>query len=71
MKEYVGILEKGEEGWGAWVPDLPGCVAAGATRQDAERLIRDAIPLHIELMKEQNLPVPEPSSAAAVVSIAA
>ena len=71
MKDYVVIFEKGEEGWGAYVPDLPGCVAAGATREEAEALIRNAIPLHIDLMQEQGLPVPEPSTAAAVVSVAA
>lgn len=71
MKDYVVIIEKGEAGWGAYVPDLPGCVAAADTRDDVEKLIREAIPLHIEMMQEQGLPVPEPSTAAAVVSVAA
>ena len=48
MTEYLVIFEKAEEGWGAYVPDLPGCVAAGATREEVERLMREAIPFHLE-----------------------
>lgn len=55
---YSVILEQGEGSWGAHVPDLPGCVAAGETRDEALRLIREAIELHIHGLREEGLPVP-------------
>jgi len=71
MKEYAVIFERGERSWGAYVPDLPGCVAAGNTREEVEKLIREAIDLHIEDMKSRGEPVPEPSHFAATVAVAA
>ena len=59
---YAVIIEKGESSYGAYVPDLPGCVAVGETLEEAEQLIREAIQFHIEGLREENLPVPEPSS---------
>ncbi len=67
MSEYVVIYEQGPTSWGAWVPDLPGCVAAGETRAEVERLIREAIDDHIESLREHGEPVPEPSSTAGMV----
>lgn len=55
-------IEKSETGYAAYVPDLPGCVATGATIDDCKREIRDAIRLHIEGMREDGLPIPEPTS---------
>lgn len=69
MREYAVIYEKGKSGWGAWVPDLPGCVAAGGSREDVERLIREAIKGHIENLREHGEPVPEPSSSPGAVDI--
>jgi predicted RNase H-like HicB family nuclease len=72
-REYLVIFERGREGqenWGAYVPDLPGCITTGETREEAERYIREAIELHIEGMIEDGIPVPEPRSEAGVVSIA-
>jgi predicted RNase H-like HicB family nuclease len=46
LSEYVVIYEQGPTSWGAWVPDLPGCVAAGETRAEVETLIREAIDAH-------------------------
>jgi predicted RNase H-like HicB family nuclease len=69
MTEYAVIYEKGKSGWGAWVPDLPGCVAAGESREQAEQLIREAIQAHIESLREHGEPVPEPSSSAGAVDI--
>jgi predicted RNase H-like HicB family nuclease len=66
---YTVILEHGETSWGAHVPDLPGCVAAGATREEALRLIREAIELHIDGLREEGLPVPEPRSEPEIVEI--
>ena len=67
MSEYVVIYEQGPTSWGAWVPDLPGCVAAGETRAEVERLIREPIDDHIESLREHGEPVPEPSSTAGMV----
>ncbi len=68
---YVVIVEQGENGFGAYVPDLPGCVAVGETREEALRLIREAIELHLEGMREEGLPVPEPSSSSEYVEVGA
>ena len=62
MKRYVVVIEKTETGYGAYVPDLPGCVAAGATYSDAEQLIREAIPFHLEGLRRNGDAVPEPST---------
>jgi predicted RNase H-like HicB family nuclease len=56
------VIEKGATNYGGYVPDLPGCVATGATVEETERLLREAIALHLEGMKEDGLPIPEPSS---------
>ena len=62
MKRYAIVIEKGATNYGAYVPDLPGCVATGASVEETERLLREAIVLHVEGMKEDGLPIPEPSS---------
>ena len=67
MSEYVVIYEQGPTSWGAWVPDLPGCVAVGETRAEAEQLIREAIDAHIESLREHGEPVPEPASTVGMV----
>jgi predicted RNase H-like HicB family nuclease len=71
MPAYAVIYEQGKEGWGAWVPDLPGCVAAGNTREEVEQLIREAIEAHINSLREHGEPVPEPSSSVGAVEVAA
>ena len=68
---YAIVIEKGSTSYGAYVPDLPGCVAAAETRDEALQLIREAIEFHIEEMREEGLPVPEPSSSAEYVEVAA
>lgn len=69
MTEYLIIYEQGEDGgWGASSPDLPGCVAAGKTRNEVEKLIADAIPMHIELMRESGQTVPEPRHVAGTIA---
>ena len=57
---YSVIYEKGPASWGASVPDLPGCIAVGGSRQEAETLIREAIEAHLEALHECGIPVPEP-----------
>ena len=69
--DYVVIIEKGDSSFGAYVPDLPGCVAVGETREEAMKLIREAIEFHIEGLKEDGLPVPVPSSTIQTVHVAA
>jgi predicted RNase H-like HicB family nuclease len=66
---YVVIVEQGENGFGAYVPDLPGCVAVGQTKDEALRLIQEAIQLHLESLREEGLTPPEPSSSSEYVEI--
>jgi predicted RNase H-like HicB family nuclease len=67
--EYLVVIERGPSSFGAYVPDLPGCVAVGETRQEVEALIREAIEFHIEGLREEGQPLPEPSSTSQLVSI--
>lgn len=67
MIRYLIILEKTETGYSAYVPDLPGCIATGATREEAELNITEAIGLHIEGMKAENEAVPEPKAEGEVL----
>lgn len=57
---YAFVIEKGPTSYGAYVPDLPGCVAVGKTASEAKRLIAEAIPLHLARMREDGMPIPEP-----------
>lgn len=66
---YTVILERGDTSWGAHVPDLPGCIAAGETREEALALIREAIAIHIEALRERGLPIPEPRSEGDVIEV--
>src|SRR5690606_8896124 len=61
--KYLVIIEEGSTSFGAYVPDLPGCVAAGSTREEVMELIREAVALHIDDMRRTGQPVPKPSSA--------
>jgi len=60
---YAVVIEKADENYSAYVPDLPGCVATGHTVADVEHEIRSAIRFHIEGLREDGLPVPEPTSS--------
>lgn len=68
---YAIVIEKGPESYGAYVPDLPGCVAAAKTRARSMKLIREAIEFHIEGLQAEGLPVPKAYSTADYVEIAA
>jgi predicted RNase H-like HicB family nuclease len=68
---YLVVVERGKEGWGAHVPDLPGCIAAAETRDEALRLIREAIAFHIEGLHEAGETVPSPSSEGEVIELGA
>ena len=69
--EYLVVVEKGGSSYGAYVPDLPGCVAAGETRREVLKLIRDAVKLHIEALRKSGQSVPEPTSKSDVVKVRA
>ena len=64
---YAVVIEKAENNYSAYVPDLPGCIATAGTVAEVEREIRDAIRFHIEGLREDGLPVPEPVSLAEYV----
>jgi len=64
---YAVVIEKAEDNYSAYVPDLPGCVATGPTVQAIEHEIREAIRFHIDGLKEDGLPVPQPTSMAEYV----
>ncbi|MGB7291655.1 MAG: type II toxin-antitoxin system HicB family antitoxin [Thermodesulfobacteriota bacterium] len=67
--KYIVIIERGENSYGAYVPDLPGCVAVGETKEEALQLIKEAIELHLESMQEEGFSIPEPSSTVEYVQI--
>jgi predicted RNase H-like HicB family nuclease len=68
MKYAVGV-ERSSTGFAAYVPDLPGCVAAGGTRLEVERLIREAIQLHLEGMRQDGDSIPEPTTGIDLVEV--
>jgi len=70
MRRYAIVVERADENFAAYVPDLPGCVATGDTRADVEVAIKSAIELHLEGLVEDGLPIPEPSSQVEYVEVA-
>ena len=67
--KYVVIVEEGENSFGAYVPDLPGCAVVGETREEALQLIREAMELHVARLREQGDPLPEPASTTEYVQV--
>ena len=65
--KYLVVVEKAQNNFSAYVPDLPGCVATGATVEEAEKCIRAAITMHLEGLRQDGLPIPEPQAQAALV----
>jgi len=68
---YAVIVEEGESSFGAHVPDLPGCVAVAETKEQVLELIQEAIEFHIEGLREDNEPIPQPSSSVEYVDVRA
>jgi predicted RNase H-like HicB family nuclease len=68
VSEYEVVYEQGPDSWSAYVPDLPVCVAAGGTRAEVEQLMREAIEMHVELLRDEGLPVPLPGSGGHVAA---
>jgi predicted RNase H-like HicB family nuclease len=68
---YAVVIERAENNYSAYVPDLPGCTATGTTVAEVESEIREAISFHLEGMREDGLPLPQPSSQVEYVEVAA
>ena len=68
---YAIVIEKAEGNYSAYVPDLPGCIATGATLEETEAGIREAIAFHLSGLREDGLPIPPPSSRVDYVEVAA
>jgi predicted RNase H-like HicB family nuclease len=68
-RRYAIVVERAGANYAAYVPDLPGCVATGQTVEETERLLREAIELHVAGMREDGLEVPEPSSVVAYLEV--
>jgi predicted RNase H-like HicB family nuclease len=69
MRRYAIVVEDAGDNLAAFVPDLPGCVATADTPEELDRLIREAIELHLEGLAEDGLPIPEPSSRVGYVEV--
>lgn len=71
MIEYLVIFEKAGGNYSAYVPDLPGCITTGKTAEETERNIKEAIDLYLDTLREEGKPIPEPTTRAKPVSVAA
>ncbi len=69
MYRYLVIFEQGPTSWGAYVPDLPGCVAIGDTREEVERDIRTALAMHLQGMLDDHDPIPPATSSAEEIEV--
>ena len=69
MIEYTVIYERGQTNWGAYVPDLPGCVSIGDTLAEVQENIKEAIELYLEVLKEDGQPIPKPSTEVGKVAV--
>jgi predicted RNase H-like HicB family nuclease len=65
--KYLVVIEKAQSNYAAYVPDLPGCIATGGTLDELQRNIRSAVAMHIEGLREDGLPIPEPQTQAELV----
>ena len=64
MARILVIIEKGEHSYGAYAPDVPGCVAVGETREEVEHLMKEALQEHLQMMREEHLPLPQSQNEA-------
>ncbi len=67
--KYMVVVEEGPTSWGAYVPDLPGCIAAGDSKEEALQLIQEAIEFHLEGLKEDGQSFPMPHSSSELVEV--
>ncbi len=70
MYRFLVIIEKGEQSYGAYAPDLPGCVAVGDTQEEVEQNMRAALALHLQGMLEDHVPIPTPETTAEYLEVA-
>jgi predicted RNase H-like HicB family nuclease len=70
LYRFLVVIEKANKNYSAYSPDLPGCVATGTTREDAEKNIYEAIEMHIQGLREDNLAIPESKSFAEYIAVA-
>jgi predicted RNase H-like HicB family nuclease len=66
---YVIVIEKGPTSCGAYVPDLPGCVAVGKTAAQGKKLIAESVPLHLDGLREDGLPIPDPETECEYIDV--
>ena len=69
--KYAVVIEEGESSYGAYVPDLPGCIATAETREEVLKLIHEAIEFHIQGLKEDGENIPKPTSSIEIIEVAA
>jgi predicted RNase H-like HicB family nuclease len=69
MSEYLVVVEKAENNYAAYSPDLPGCAVTADSKEEALKLMREAIDLHIRGLREDGLPIPEPSTSAEYLAV--
>ena len=69
MYRFLVVIEKANDNYSAYSPDLPGCVATGATREETERNMHEAIELHVRGLTEDGLPIPESNSIAEYMTV--
>lgn len=73
MMEFIVLIEKSDNGYAAYLPDLPGCVAAGdtidETKDETKELIAEAVASHLEILTEYDEPIPEPNSLAQTLAV--
>jgi len=71
MKRYLIVIEHADSGYSSYSPDLPGCVSTGKTREEAERNMREAIKFHVDGLRQEGYPVPEPQATSSYVELPA
>lgn len=71
MHKYTIIIEKVEDNYSAYCPDLPGCIATGATVEETTQRMKETMEFHIEGLEREKMPIPEPSTAAVSIEVAA
>ena len=69
MKEYTVVYEWTGNNYSAYAPDLPGCIACGDTKEETQQLIKEAIELYIDALREDGKPIPEPSTTAGPIAV--
>lgn len=69
MYRFLIIIEKADSNYSAYAPDLPGCVATGNTREEAKQNMREAVQLHLQGLREDNLPIPESQTFAEYIAV--